>query len=36
MNQDITDVILAGDLNQNVASPAVQKFFNNIGIADVH
>ena len=35
-NQDITDVILVGDLNQNVASTAVQKFFSNIGIADIH
>ena len=35
-NQDITSVILAGDLNQNIASLAVQNFFNKIGIRDIH
>ena len=35
-NQDITDVILARDLNQNIATSAVQNFFNKIGIRDIH
>ena len=35
-NQDITNIILAGDLNQNIASSAVQNFFNKIGIRDIY
>ena len=35
-NNDMIDMLLAGDINQSVASKTVQKFFNSIGVMDVH
>ena len=35
-NEDINDVLLAGDLNQNIASNKIQAFFQEIGVQDVH
>ena len=35
-NEDINDVLLARDLNQNIASNKIQAFFREIGVQDVH
>lgn len=35
-NEDITDVLIAGDMNQSIGSIEVQKFFERIGVVDVH
>lgn len=35
-NQQIDDVILTGDLNQSIKSNEVQRFFEELGIEDVH
>ena len=32
----MNDIILAGDLNQDIVSREVQQFFNKLGIKDIH
>ena len=34
--QDITDIILAGDFNQGISEKAVRQFYAEIGVTDVH
>ena len=38
MNQieDIDNVIIAGDMNQNVNSNEIKKFYSEIGVDEVH
>lgn len=35
-NDDIDDVIIAGDLNQDIASNEIQRFYRDIGVQDAH
>ena len=35
-NDDVNDVMIAGDLNENIASKQIQQFFNKIGVMDIH
>ena len=35
-NEDIDDIIIAGDFNQNITSSEIQVFFREIGVLDVH
>ena len=35
-NNDIDDIIIVGDLNENVNSNEIKKFFNEIGVEDIH
>ena len=35
-NTEIDDIIIAGDLNENVNSKEIKKFFNDIGVEDIH
>ena len=35
-NNDINDIIIAGDFNQDIRSNEVQKFFTELGVQDVH
>ena len=35
-NDDIDDILIAGDLNQNIASSEIQTFFREIGVQDSH
>ena len=35
-NEDIDDITFAGDLNQDVRSTETQRFFNEIGLSDIH
>ena len=35
-NDDITDILIAGDYNQDIRDTAIRKFFSEIGVRDVH
>jgi len=35
-NQDITDIIIAGDYNQDIRENAIRKFYSEIGVVEVH
>ena len=35
-NQDITDIIIAGDCNQDIRENAIRKFHSEIGVVEVH
>ena len=34
--EELNDIILAGDLNQDIASREVQHFFNKLGMKDIY
>ena len=34
--EGITDIIITGNINQNISLKAVQEFFKHLSIADVH
>lgn len=35
-NEEINDIIIAGDYNQNIADKEVQKFHEDIGVKEIH
>ena len=35
-NNEITDILIAGDFNQNIGSDEIQRFYREIGVKDAH
>jgi len=35
-NNDINNIIIAGDMNQNIALNEIQQFFQTIGVTHMH
>ena len=35
-NEDITDIIIAGDYNQDIRDRAIKRFHIDLGVSDVH